>query len=71
MSATPLENPLTYRPRAPLSDFVEMLWLYESLSAPQGRERLLPDGSTELIIELRGQSFRISDGEDYDFLKLT
>ena len=69
MSATPLENPLTYRPRAPLSDFVEMLWLYESLSAPQGRERLLPDGSTELIIELRGQSFRISDGEDYDDLR--
>jgi AraC-like DNA-binding protein len=44
---------LTYIPRPPLSDFVEMFWLYEGYSQPHARERLLPTGTIELVIDLR------------------
>ncbi len=39
-------------PRAPLSDFVEQIWLYSGYSVPHARERLMPTGTTELVINL-------------------
>jgi hypothetical protein len=44
---------LTYRPGPPLSRFVELLWIYESAGEPHAAERLLPDGTAELVIDLR------------------
>jgi hypothetical protein len=43
----------TYIPQPPLADFVDKFWLYEGISAQHTKERKLPDGTTELIINLR------------------
>jgi AraC-like DNA-binding protein len=43
-----------YVPRPPLSHFVEMIWLYEHYGAGHPRERVLPTGTTELVIDLDG-----------------
>jgi AraC-like DNA-binding protein len=39
-------------PRAPLSCFVENLWFYQDLEVDHCKEKLLPDASMELIIDL-------------------
>jgi AraC-like DNA-binding protein len=44
---------LTYRPGPPLSRLVELLWIYESSGEAHAAERLLPDGTAELVIDLR------------------
>src|SRR3954468_18886853 len=41
-----------HRPRPPLSDFVELLWLFERPAPLHGSERVLPTGTTELVINL-------------------
>jgi AraC-like DNA-binding protein len=40
-------------PRAPLSDFVELLWLYDGYAPGHDQERLLPTGTVELVVNLR------------------
>ncbi|MGJ3245176.1 MAG: DUF6597 domain-containing transcriptional factor [Elainellaceae cyanobacterium] len=42
----------TYRPRSPLSQFVEFLWYWEGDSFPQSQSCILPIGSVELVIDL-------------------
>lgn len=42
----------TYIPQPPLSDLVEMFWLYEGFAQP-AKERALPTGTVELVINLR------------------
>jgi AraC-like DNA-binding protein len=49
----------TYLPKAPLSDFVEMLWAYEGYITTHEKERLLPTGTAELVINLREDQTRI------------
>src|SRR3954447_3327242 len=49
-----------HRPRPPLSDFVELLWLFERPAPLHGSERVLPTGTTELVINL-GDSDRSFD----------
>jgi AraC-like DNA-binding protein len=39
-------------PRPPLSYFVENLWFYRDLEVDHAKEKLLPDASVELIIDL-------------------
>ena len=41
-----------YTPRPPLSDFVELLWLFEEPVPSHASERVLPTGTTELVINL-------------------
>lgn len=43
-----------YRPRAPLSDHIELLWLFERSGAAHASERALPTGTVELVIDLGG-----------------
>lgn len=43
----------TYTPPPPLSEFVALFWLYEGYATPHAKERLLPTGTTELVINLR------------------
>jgi AraC-like DNA-binding protein len=43
-----------YTPRAPLSDYVELLWLFEQPAPSHASERVLPTGTTELVINLGG-----------------
>ncbi|MGZ3340422.1 MAG: AraC family transcriptional regulator [Reyranella sp.] len=40
-------------PRSPLSEFVELLWLFESAAPSHVSERVLPTGTVELVINLR------------------
>lgn len=53
-------------PGPPLSDFVELFWLYEGYQQPHKKERLLPDGSMELVINLAEDRVRVYDPYDPD-----
>ena len=53
-----------YTPQPPLSNFVELLWLYEGYSQPHDKERLLPDGSMELVVNLKDDEARVYDRRD-------
>ena len=43
----------THVPQPPLDQFVEFLWFHEGYNADHQLERVLPDGSMELIINLQ------------------
>ncbi|MCA1584509.1 MAG: AraC family transcriptional regulator [Acidobacteria bacterium] len=49
---------LSYRPRAPLNEFVERMWLVSGGQSAR-RERILPSGTIELVINLRQDQVRI------------
>lgn len=53
-----------YIPQPPLSNFVALLWLYEGYSQPHDKERLLPDGSMELVVNLKDDQARVYDRRD-------
>jgi AraC-like DNA-binding protein len=42
-----------HSPGPPLSRFVELFWYYAGVSLPHKQERLLPQGTVELVIDLR------------------
>jgi len=48
-------------PAPPLSEFVGLLWLYEGYQQPHKKERLLPDGSMELVVNLNEDRTRLYD----------
>jgi PhnB protein len=47
------------RPRGALAPFVECLWLYEGYVAGHAKERTLPTGTAELVINLHEDTTRI------------
>lgn len=49
---------LSYTPRPPLNEFVERMWLVSGGQAPR-RERILPSGTSELVINLLQDRIRI------------
>ncbi len=53
-------------PELPLSQFVENFWLVEGFSADYTREKILPDGAIELIIDLDTEPKSIFDDEASD-----
>ncbi|HKD73888.1 MAG TPA: DUF6597 domain-containing transcriptional factor, partial [Ktedonobacterales bacterium] len=53
-----------YKPASPLADFIDMFWWYDDYSLPYGRERLLPTGTVELVINLKDETMRIYDRHD-------
>jgi AraC-like DNA-binding protein len=56
----------THIPGPPLIEFVERFWFYEGLDVPHRRERVLPDGSVNLMINLCGEPRRLFDRERED-----
>ncbi|HEU4797068.1 MAG TPA: helix-turn-helix domain-containing protein [Pyrinomonadaceae bacterium] len=52
-----------YKPKPPLSKFVDSLWLHEGREAGDRTERILPTGTLELVINLRQNELRFYDGE--------
>ena len=52
-------------PRPPLSDFIQLLWYWEGPARPHSHERLLPDGSMELVVNLSEDEVRIYDRVDH------
>jgi AraC-like DNA-binding protein len=43
----------TYKPAYPLSDLVEVIWYFEGDEASPHKERILPDGRMQILIDLR------------------
>jgi AraC-like DNA-binding protein len=52
-----------YKPKPPLSRFVDSFWLYEGYEPEQKAERILPTGTLELAINLRQNELRFYDAE--------
>ena len=55
---------LTHIPRPPLSQFVNILWAYEGYTQPHAKERILPSGEMEIVINLAEDQARVYDRED-------
>ncbi|HJZ94654.1 MAG TPA: helix-turn-helix domain-containing protein [Gemmataceae bacterium] len=58
---------VTRVPGPPLSDFVELLWFYDGYDPGHPRERLLPTGAMELVIDLDDGPMRIAAGDQEQF----
>jgi hypothetical protein len=43
----------TFVPGPPLADFVDWFWHYEGFCPDHGKERVLPHGAMELVIDLQ------------------
>jgi AraC-like DNA-binding protein len=54
----------TYVPRPPLSDFVGLFWYREGYNPAHARERCLPGGSAELIINLHQDMLPVFDRQN-------
>ncbi|HEX3552414.1 MAG TPA: helix-turn-helix transcriptional regulator [Thermoanaerobaculia bacterium] len=54
----------TYTPPPPLSDFVETFWLCEGEPPPHPKERILPSGIMQLLINLRGEPLSMYEAQD-------
>jgi len=52
-----------YKPKPPLSKFVDIFWLYEGYEPVHKTERILPTGTLELVINLRQDALRFYDAE--------
>jgi catechol 2,3-dioxygenase-like lactoylglutathione lyase family enzyme len=51
----------THIPRTPLSDFVEVFWQYDGLDPSHARERCVPTGTMEIVVDLRDDEMRAYD----------
>jgi AraC-like DNA-binding protein len=54
---------LVHRPAAPLSRFVDHLWSFSDVPAHE-KERIIPSGTLELVVNLDEDEFRIYDATD-------
>ena len=52
-----------YKPKPPLSKFVDSFWLYEGYEPEYKTERILPTGTLELVVNLRQNELRFYDAE--------
>lgn len=54
-------------PRAPLSQFISSIWLYEDEASARGSELRLPTGDVDLVLDLRDDlwSSRLESGEGH------
>jgi AraC-like DNA-binding protein len=51
----------TYKPSPPLSEFVELFWLYEGYTQTHAKERIMPDGSMQVVVNLLEDEFKMYD----------
>lgn len=49
----------TYHPKPPLSQFINEIWLWESYQPPHPKERILPGGMMELIVNLTDEPMQM------------
>src|ERR1700687_3276111 len=55
---------LTHVPRPPLSQFVNLLWLYEGYTQLHAKERVLPSGEMQIVINLLEDRSCVYDRDD-------
>src|SRR5688500_9355086 len=60
---------VAHRPRAPLDAYVEYIWALSAEPA-HARERIVPNGTLELVINLEADAFRIFDPSTGDVRRL-
>jgi AraC-like DNA-binding protein len=53
-------------PDPPLSEFVNLLWLYEGYMPPHAKERVLPTGEMQIVINLLDDQSCVYDRDDTD-----
>ena len=53
-----------YRPQPPLSNLVDCLWYAEGANGSHAQERLLPNGESSVIFDLRNQPIRVYDAQN-------
>jgi AraC-like DNA-binding protein len=51
-------------PSPPLSQFVDLLWLYEGYTQPHAKERILPTGEMQIVINLLEDRSYVYDRDD-------
>jgi AraC-like DNA-binding protein len=56
----------SYIPQPPLSDHIALFWWYTGQDPSHAKERLLPTGTVELVINLRGDTLRVYDRQNTD-----
>lgn len=54
----------TYTPGPPLDAFVESMWWHETANPAAGKERVMPDGRMQIIINLAADRISTFSGED-------
>lgn len=52
-----------YKPKPPLSKFVDSFWMYEGYEPERKTERILPTGTLELVINLRQNELTFYDAQ--------
>ncbi len=52
---------LRHKPQPPLAEFVDCIWLWEGYAGPHQKERLMPDGTVELVINLCEDRIKVYD----------
>src|SRR5262245_63778545 len=52
-----------FKPKPPLSKFVDSFWLYEADESAHKTERILPTGTLELVINLKRNELQFYDVE--------
>jgi AraC-like DNA-binding protein len=57
---------LSHIPAAPLSQFVNLLWLHEGYTQPHAKERILPTGQMQIVINLLQDRSCVYDRDDTD-----
>lgn len=57
---------IAHKPLPPLAEFVDLLWLCEDYCVSHEKERLLPDGTVELVINLRQDRVKVYDSRRPD-----
>jgi AraC-like DNA-binding protein len=57
---------LRHIPRPPLSQFVNLLWLYDGYTQPHAKERVLPTGEMQIVINLLEDQSYIYDRDNTD-----
>ncbi len=55
----------TYIPRPPLSNFVDFFWFYEGHDPPHAKERVIPTGTMDLIVNLRDDTLTVYDRQEH------
>lgn len=53
-----------HRPVGPLAGLVDCIWLWQGYASPQPKERVLPSGTLDLVINLRDDRLRVYDRDD-------
>jgi AraC-like DNA-binding protein len=57
----------TYKPAAPLSEFVDLFWFWEGYCVPHVKERHLPGGTLSLAINLSEDAVRVYSHNDPNY----